>query len=128
MNLSKTTTKTTTQRGERGFTLRSIEHPDTRVSVLYEDEKLEVMAVEIEAGACVAELSLWGRSSWHLVVEGVAIFRQKGRRWELLSEESLYLKDAAPYTIVNPTSGRVKLLTLLFNQNGSDRRKGGERQ
>lgn len=112
---------------KRGFALRSIQHPDARVSVLYQQGDLEVMAVEVEAGASLSEPSLWVGPSWHLVVEGQAIFQQKDRRWELLPEESLFLKDTLPYTIKNPTPGRVKLLTLLFKPDGSARRKGGGR-
>ncbi|MFQ5803269.1 MAG: hypothetical protein ACE5JQ_10275 [Candidatus Methylomirabilales bacterium] len=114
--------------GQRGFTLRSIQYPDARVSLLYQHGNLEVIAVEVGAGATLAEPSLWGGSSWHLVVEGQAIFQQGDRRWELLPEEALCLTDSAPYTIVNPAPERVKLLTLFFRQHRPDRRKGGGRQ
>lgn len=118
--------QTTGQVGQRGFALRSVQRPDARVSVLYQHGDLEVMAVEVEARASLTEPSLWVGSSWHLVVEGQAIFQQKNRRWELLPEESLCLKAPAPYTIVNSAPGRLRLLTLVFNR--SDRRKGGGRQ
>lgn len=112
--------------GQRGFALRSIQHPDAKVSVLYQHGDLEVLAVEMGAGASLAEPSLWGGSSWHLVVEGQAIFQQRDRAWELLPEESLRLRSSVPYTIVNPAPGRLRLFTLLFNR--SNRRRGGERQ
>lgn len=118
--------ETTARVGQRGFALRSVQRPDARVSVLYQHRDLEVMAVEVEARASLTDPSLWAGSSWHLVVEGQAIFQQKGRRWELLPEESLGLKAPAPYTIVNPAPGRLRLLTLVFNR--WDRRKGGGRQ
>lgn len=99
---------------KRGAALRSIHHPDARVSVIYQEGDLEVMALEVEAGASLLEPALWVGRSWHLVVEGQAIFEQRGRRWELLPQESLLLGAAAPYTIRNLTPGRLKLLTLLL--------------
>ncbi len=113
------------QVGQRGFSLRSIQHPDARVSLLFQYGDMEVITVEMGSGASLVEPSLWGGDSWHLVVEGQAIFEQGDHRWELLPGESLCLKASAPYTIVNSAPGRVKLLTLLFSR--SDRRKGGER-
>lgn len=112
---------------KREFALRSIQHPDAKVRVLYQRGELEVMAVEVGAGASLAEPSLWEGSSWHLVLEGQAVFQQRDRRWELLPEESLCFRDSIPYTIVNPAPGRVRLLTLLFKQGRSDRGKGGGR-
>jgi hypothetical protein len=113
---------------KRGSTLRSVQHRGARVSLLYQVGDLEVMLVEVGAGASLVEPSLWGGSSWHLVVEGQAIFQQSDRKWELLPEESLCLRDSAPFTIVNAAPGRMKLLSLLFIQDGSDRRKGGGRR
>lgn len=110
--------------GQRGFALRSIQRPDARVSVLYQHGDLEVVAVELGAGASLAEPSLWGGPSWHLVVEGQATFRQRARSWELLPDESLHLKDSTPYTIVNRAPGRLKLFTLLFKNH----RTGGGRR
>ncbi len=95
------------QAGERGLALRSLQYADARISVLYRHGNLEVLSVEVGAGASLAEPSLWGGLSWHLVVEGQAIFQQGDRRWELLPEEALCLRDSTPYTIVNPTPGRV---------------------
>lgn len=112
---------------QQGFALRSIQHPNTRVSVLYRQGDLEVISVEVGAGASLAESSLWGGDSWHLVVEGQAIFQQRDRRWELLPEESLCLKDSAPYTITNPAPERLRLLVLLFKQEESNHHKGGKR-
>lgn len=113
------------QVGRRGFSLKSVQRPDARVSLLYQRGDVEVMVVEVGAEATLAEPSLWGGPSWHLVVEGQAIFQQGDRRWELLPEESLSLRASAPYTIVNPAPGRAKLVSLVFNR--ADRRKGGQR-
>ncbi len=99
---------------KRGGALRSIHQPDARVSVMYQEGDVEVIALEVEAGASLLEPALWVGRSWHLVVEGQAIFEQQGRRWELLPQESLLLGAAAPYTIRNLTPGRLKLLTLLL--------------
>jgi hypothetical protein len=105
--------------GQRGFALRSIQHRDASVRVLHQHGDVEVMAVEIGARASLVEPSLWMGSSWHLVVQGQVIFQQRNQMWELLPEECLFLKDAAPYTIGNPTPGRVKLITLVFRPTGS---------
>lgn len=99
---------------KRGAALRSIHHPEARVSVLYQEGDLEVMAVEVESGASLVEPSLWVGQSWHLVIEGQAIFQQRDQRWELLPQESLLLRATAPYTIGNPTPERLRVFTLLF--------------
>ncbi len=116
------------QAGQRGSSLRSIQYPDARLSVLYLQGNLEVIAVEIGSGACLREPSLWAGASWHLVVEGQPIFQQGDQTWELLPEDALCLRDCTPYTIVNPAPRRVKLLTLLFKKHKPDRRKGGRRR
>lgn len=93
--------------------LRSIQHPDAKVSVHYRYGDVEVMVVEIGARGSVMDSTLWGGASWHLVVEGQAVFQQDDKTWELLPEDSLSLPAAVPYTIVNPSRERLKLLTVI---------------
>ncbi len=100
-------------RGRVGRVLKSIEHPGGRVSLHFRHGDQEVMVVEVEGDRSLVESTLWGRSSWHLVLEGQAVFHVGDRRWELLPEESLTVDGSAPYTIVNPSPERVRLLTIV---------------
>lgn len=93
--------------------LRSIQHPDAKVSVLYRYGDVELMVVEIGARGSVMDSTLWGGTSWHLVVEGQAVFQQGDSTWEVLPEESLDLPAATPYTITNPARERLRLLSLV---------------
>ncbi len=85
------------------------------MSVLCEHEGLQVLITEIEPGAALAEVSLWHSWSWHLVVAGQAIFEQRDENWELLNGQSLYLSDL-PYTVVNPSPERTRIVSLLFKR------------
>jgi len=107
-------------KGHIGQVLKSIEHPGGRVSLHLRHGNLEVMVVEVEGGRSLVESTLWGRSSWHLVLEGQATFHLGDRRWELLPEESLDLDGSAPYTIVNPSPERVKLLSIVAGGDPGD--------
>lgn len=98
---------------ERGVTLRSIQHQDARLSVLHRHKDIEVMMVEIGARGSLQDPTLWGGPSWHLVVEGEAVFQQGGVGWELLPGQSLHLRETAPFTIANPSRERLRLLSLV---------------
>lgn len=74
---------------------------------------LDVMVVEVEGGSSLVEATLWGHSSWHLVLEGQAAFHLGDKCWELLPEESLRVDGSTPYTIVNPSPDRVRLLSIV---------------
>lgn len=95
--------------------LCSITSTDASVSVLCRFGTLEVIEVEVQPGAEIMEPMLWNGLSWHLVIEGEAGFHQSGRTWELLPRQSLYLAPGTPYVISNPSPGRLKVLTLVFN-------------
>ena len=71
------------------------------------------MEVEIGGEGSLSEPTLWGSSSWHLVVEGQAVFHQGERDWEILPEQSLRLSDSLPYTIVNPGPDPLRLLSVV---------------
>lgn len=93
--------------------LCSIKCPEASVTVLCRLGGLEVIEVEVQPGASVAEPMLWNGLSWHLVIEGEAGFEQAGRAWELLPRQSLYLQAGTPYAISNPSPGKLKVLTLV---------------
>ncbi len=98
----------------RGNVLRSIQRLGARMSVLCEREGLQVLITEIEPGAALAELSSWDWS-WHLVIAGQAVFQQADENWELLNGQSLYVGDL-PYTVVNPSPERTRILSILFKR------------
>ncbi len=108
-------------KGRVGQVLKSIEHPGGRVSLHSRHGDLEVMVVEVEGGHSLVESTLWGRSSWHLVLEGQAAFHLGDTRWELLPEESLSVNGSAPYTIVNPSPERVRILSIVSSGDAGDR-------
>lgn len=96
-----------------GQVLKSIEHRGGRVSLHFRHRDLEVMVVEVEGGSSLVDPSLWGRSSWHLVLQGQAAFHLGNTRWELLPEESVTVDSSAPYTIVNLSPERLRLLSIV---------------
>ena len=101
--------------------LKSIEYPEGKVSVHYRNGDMEVMVVEIAGGGSLPDSTLWGRSAWHLVIEGQALVRVGGKCWELLPEESLNVEAATPYTILNPSHDRLKLLSVVTAGDASER-------
>ncbi len=98
--------------------LRSIQHPGGRVTVHYRNEDLEISLVEIAGHNSLVDPSLAGRASWHLVLDGQAIFHVGASRWELLPDESLTLDTATPYTIVNPSPARLRVLSVVSAPSG----------
>ena len=104
--------------GRLGEVLRSIEHPGGRVRVHYRGGDLEVMVVEVAAERSLTDPMLQGQSSWHLVLEGQALFDVGGARWELLPDESLSLETATPYTITNPSPTRLRVLSVVSGARG----------
>lgn len=108
---------------ERGLALRSIEHHDAKVSVHYRYRDVEVMLVEIGGRSALEEPTLWGDSSWHLVLEGEAVFSVDGRDWEVLPQQALRIDQAASYAITNPARDRLRLLSVVVS---GGRANGGE--
>lgn len=94
--------------------LRSIEHAAGKVSVEYRYGDLEVMVVEVAAGGMLSDPSLYGRSAWHLVLEGQATLTAGEDRWELVPGESLWLDEpVGPCTIHNPSHERLRVLSIV---------------
>jgi len=109
-----------------GTALRSVQCLDAKISVLYRRASLEVLAIEIGAGATLAEPSLWAGRSWHLVVEGQPIIQRDHESWELLPGHWLCVDQPGPYRIVNPAPTRAKLVSLFFPREGADIQQGDE--
>jgi len=93
--------------------LKSIEYPGGKVSVHYRSGDLEVMVVEVAGDSSLDDSAFCGRSAWHLVLEGQALFQVGDARWELLPEESLTVDISTPYSIMNPSPDRLRLLSVV---------------
>lgn len=106
--------------GRLAGVLRSIQHPGGRVSVRYRSGDLEVTVVEVAGHNSLVDSTLWGRSSWHLVLDGQALFQVGTARWELLPDESLSLDAETPFTIVNPSPGRLRVLSVVTGGDAVD--------
>ena len=101
--------------------LRSIEHPGGKVGVYYRTGDLEVAMVEVEGGRTLFDSTLWGRSSWHLVLQGQALFRAGDARWELLPGEALSLENGTPYSITNRCPERLRLVSVVKVADAGDK-------
>jgi len=101
--------------------LKSIEYPGGKVTVHYRSGDMEVMVVEIAGGGSLVDSTLWGRSSWHLVLEGQALVHVGAKCWELLPEETLSVEAARPYTIVNASHDRLRLLSVVTAGDAGER-------
>lgn len=77
--------------------------------------------VEVAGHNSLVDSTLWGRTSWHLVLDGQALFDVGAARWELTSEESLSLDTPTPYTIVNPSPARLRVLSVVTGGDGTER-------
>lgn len=93
--------------------IRSIELPGAKVSLLFRHGDLDVVLSEIEACGSLADSSLAGGFSWHLVVEGQALFEQGDFGWEVLPAHSLRLDGTPSYRILNPGERHLRLLSIV---------------
>jgi hypothetical protein len=110
--------------GERNA-LMSIEQPGARVSVHFRQSGIEVMVVDLEASTSLVQPTLSSASSWHLVLEGQAVFQQGDCRWELLREQSVHLPSHPPYTVTNPSRERIRLLSVVLAGEAEATPEGG---
>jgi hypothetical protein len=94
--------------------IRSIELPGARVSLLFRYGDLDVLVSEIDAGGSLPDASLGGGSSWHLVVEGRALFEQGEFGGDVFPIHWLRLAGTTPYRIVNPGQENLRLLSIVF--------------
>lgn len=96
-----------------GPPLISIERPRAQLKLHWRRDDVEVMEVQIAGESSLSERVLWGTSSWHFVVAGLAVFRQDEHDWEVLPGHSLRLFDGRPYTIHNPVREPLRLLSVV---------------
>jgi len=93
--------------------IRSVELPGAKVSLLFRYGDLDVVVSEIDVHSAFSDASLICGFSWHLVVEGRALFEQGDLGWEVLPAHSLRLAGAQPYRIVNPGEEHLRLLSIV---------------
>jgi mannose-6-phosphate isomerase-like protein (cupin superfamily) len=98
--------------------LRSVECQGSKVTVHFRSGDVEVMVVEVSGLGSLDDPIPGGRSSWHLVLEGQALFRVGEECRELLAEQSLTLDTQSPYTILNPAPARLRLLSVVSSPCG----------
>lgn len=110
-------------RGRLAGVLRSIQHPGGRVTAHYRNGDLEIMLVEVAGHNSLVDSTLWGQSSWHLVLDGQALFHVGTARWELLPDESLSLDTETPFTIVNPSPSRLRVLSVVMGADGAEKKE-----
>ena len=103
------------QMGEPAVALRTVEHRGAKVSVHYRHGDLEVMTIEIGPHSALDASTIAGRSSWHLVIEGEAVFQQGDRNVEILPGQSKFFAEPAPYRIVNASRDRLRLITVVLS-------------
>jgi hypothetical protein len=99
--------------------IRSIELAGAKVSLLFRHGDLDVLLSDIGVHSALSDASLGGGSSWHLVVEGRALFEQGDMGWEVLPAHSLTLPGAQPYRILNPGSDHLRLLSIVIGAPGA---------
>jgi len=100
--------------------IRSVEIPGATVSLLFRHGDLDVMVSDVEACGSIPDASVAGGFSWHLVIEGRALFEQGDLGWEVLPAHSLRLAGTPPYRIVNPSENHLRLLSIVVGPGGGD--------
>lgn len=93
--------------------VHSIELAGAKVTLLFRHDDLDVLVSDIAVASSLSDASFAGGFSWHLVVEGRALFEQGDRGWEVLPAHSLMLEGAQPYRVVNPGGERLRLLSVV---------------
>ena len=93
--------------------IRSVELPGAKVSLLFRHGDLDVVMSEIDACGSIPDASVAGGFSWHLVIEGRALFEQGDLGWEVLPAHSVRLAGDPPYRIVNPAEDHLRLLSIV---------------
>jgi hypothetical protein len=93
--------------------IRSIELAGAKISLLFRHADLDVLISDIGVHSSLSDSSLTGAFSWHLVLEGRALFEQDDRDCEVLPAHSLRLAGAHPYRIVNPGDEQLRLLSIV---------------
>jgi hypothetical protein len=93
--------------------IRSVELPGAKVSLLFRHGEVDVLLSEVDACGSIPDTSVAGGFSWHLVVEGRALFEQGDVGWEVLPSHSIRLAGTPSYRVVNPAEDHLRLLSVV---------------
>ena len=104
--------------GEPAVVLRTVEHRGAKVSVHYRYEDLEVMTIDIGPNGALDASTIAGRASWHLVIEGEAVFQKGDQSLEALPGQTMSFDGAAPDRIVNGSRERLRLISVVLSEAG----------
>jgi len=99
---------------KRGYSLRSIQRGATHIQVLYEDNPIEVIIMEIGPKSSVDESYLWENQSLYLVVEGNLAFEVGDKSYELLRGEGISLGEEDRFKIHNLLDTKGIAFGFLF--------------
>ena len=102
--------------GEPAVVLRTVEHRGAKVSVHYRHEDLEVMTIDIGPRSALDASAIAGRTSWHLVIEGEAVFQKGDQSLEVLPGQTASFEGAAPDRIVNASRDRLRLISVVLSE------------
>jgi len=83
------------------------------MSLLFRHGAVDVLFSDIDADASLSDGFLASGFSWHLVVEGRALFEQGDMGWEVLPARSLRLLGAQGHRIVNTGKEPLRLLSIV---------------
>lgn len=93
--------------------IHSVELPGVKMSLLFRHGDVDVLLSDIDADASLSDESLGSGFSWHLVVEGRALFEQGDIGWEVLPARPLRLLGALGHRIVNTGKEPLRLLSIV---------------
>jgi hypothetical protein len=93
--------------------LHTVQLPGVKTNLLFRHGDLDVLISDIEPNASIADESLGGGFSWHLVVGGRALFQQGDMGWEVLPAHSLRLPGSLSYRLINFGGEPLRLLSIL---------------
>ena len=101
---------------EPAVALRTVEHRGAKVSIHYRHNDLEVMTIEIGANSALDASTIPGRASWHLVIEGEALFQHGHHKLEILPGQTAFFNEPTPYRIVNASPERLRLISVVLSE------------
>lgn len=101
---------------KRDECLRSIQQGDMSMRVLYDDDQLEVLIIEVAPRSSIEEPYLWSDPSMHVIVQGEVVFEKRDRSYHLVRGDSIWLGNEEPYKILNPDQIKARLYSLLFRE------------
>jgi len=93
--------------------IQSIELPGVKMNLLFRHGDVDVLISEIDADASLSDGFLGSAFSWHLVVEGRAVYEQGDMGWEVFPARSFRLLGAQGHRIVNTGKDPLRLLSIV---------------